>query len=80
MDMIPHRSRGKCGIPDVKRRFSLAKPQLRLKIEDPALTQSKSADGSLPRVSQMCHWLRPFLDGLYVFFENEKVMRETGSK
>ena len=37
-------------------------------------------DGSPQWTSQMCHWLRPFLPGLYDFFENEKTFLKNWPK
>ena len=62
----------KCGIFAVKRRFALAKSQWLLKIENPTLNQVQSAAGSLRRVSQMRHWLRPFHAGLYAFSKTKR--------
>ena len=40
-------------------------------MKEPSLNQVQSVAGSLQWVSQMCPWLRPFLAGLYAFFENK---------
>ena len=74
---IPER---KCGIFDVKRRFALEKVQLLKGIKEPSLNQVQSVEGPLQWVSQMCPWLRPFLAGLYAFFENKKLSVKTGKK
>ena len=59
----------KCGIFEVKRRFTLAKVQLLSKLKNPSLNQAQSVAGSLQWVSQMRPWNRPFLAGIYAFFE-----------
>ena len=46
----------------------------------PTLNQAQSADGFLHRTSQICHRLRPFVAGLYAFFEYGKLPSETGIK
>ena len=60
----------KYGIFEVKRRFTLAKVQLLSKLKNPSLNQARSVAGPPQWASQMCPWLRPFLAGLYAFFEN----------
>ena len=60
----------KCGIFEAKRRFTLAKVQLLSRMKTPSLNQAQSAAWPLQWVSQMCHWVRPFLAALYDFFGN----------
>ena len=66
----------KSGICEEKRRFALEKLQLLSKLENPTFNQARSVEGALQWVSQMCPWLRPFLAGLYDFFENRKGFSE----
>ena len=74
------RQRQKCGTSAVKRRFSLAKVQLLSKLENPAANQAQSVEGPLQWVSKMCPWMRPFLAGLYAFFEDRKGFAENWQK
>ena len=57
---------------EVKRLFALEKVQLLKGSREPSLNQVQSVAGSLQWVSRMFPWLRPFLAGLYAFFENKK--------
>ena len=51
---------------------SLGKLQLLSKLENPTANQAQSVEGPLRWVSQIGPWSRPFLTGLYAFFENRK--------
>ena len=70
----------KWGIFEVKRRFSLGQLQLLSKLENPAADHAQSVEGYIRRFSQMCPWLRPFLAGLYAFFENRMGFAKNGQK
>ena len=52
--------------------FRSRKLTVALKIENPTIKQAQSEAGPLQRVSEMCHWLRPFLAGRSVRFRKQK--------
>ena len=64
----------KCGIFRSKASLRTRKIQLLKGSKEPSLNQVQSDARSTQWVSQMCPWIRPFLAGLYSFFE--KCVRE----
>ena len=70
--MIPIDISGrKCSVFEVSRRFALGGLHHLLKMADPYLNQVQSAAWSLQWISQMCHWLRPFIAALYDSARNQ---------
>ena len=81
MDRIRNsRQLRKCGIFEVQRRFALGELQLLSKLENPTVNQVQSVTGALQWVSKMRPRLRPFLAGLYAFFENRNGPAENWQK
>ena len=63
-----------------KTSFRAWEVQLLSKLKNPSLNHAQSVACSIKWASQMRPWLRPFLAGLYAFFENRSEFGKNGQK